>query len=990
MKKMKLSVSAAIAVLSILTASCTTLVLEENTPSDITEINSKVKLRLSQNTSTKSSISPDDNMIGSICMMAYRLEDGMLADTQTAKSTDEIELELTAGVYNIYVTANMDSFVPPLKEEDMNDASYTVQSLSQFGSVIPMCWKGRTEIRGGSNTIVYANLARLVSKVGLKVDMGVLKGLKIKSAKVCQGAGKIRPFMDGGSRIISSEEAIDGDYATDDDIRTLMTGDPIFFYITENCQGKLLPDNQDPWGKVPDSIGEVSELCTYVEMVGIWDDGADYEGSVTYRFYLGEDASTNFDIRRNSIHNLTLYLEEDNFDRISWKIDASKMEAVDWNVYTNVQNNFHEICNYYVTENIRVEFTLDEQAQKYWNKRDYAFTLAAVDYEGNDVIRFNEIKNLGRGKFQASGTCIRPGEFDLLMVNTRNSAIECYMISGTVKVPVIIAGNEGLYADKVVEGFNQNPKLNINGNSCEICLYLTDEAGYNLNQGHFWGCDFDVCDWHCEILNNINGDDLTDKVIIETITGDSCSDGYAVCYLLRIENDGDDDDWNRTLTETLGNESLDFSFTEKTSGAIGEHDLALTYEKLDITFKPVPEQNKSVLGTEFMYVVDNPSNLPVKIRGLKMNSLHRIPSVSTFRHILCDPIPDLDASFPVLIDRMPYTICSLDSNASKSVVIDGKRCFAADDYGFDQSDVPNQRSMFHTFELGYLYSENTWFPKITGKVDLYDTKENSSLYGKDGYGNCGIIIHTDNGESLELIDSNNGSLTDFREYGSVIEKDFIDKFHNMIEVQLGINENNEITVTSSRNCRLNISVDGRLRGHIRCVSIKDPLSKVWGHYFTHVQYFSHSKTLDTGPEPSTIDGGVLKEAFDAMRREEYYSILDIDDIDEFRHDPGTKTGTIREYLKPEYLYMAFDVTSADGAPVSVSFSGTASYNHTISSPVTWSTGLFSSVTMVPSTYSGFDGKLEEYDCPPGETFAAELVTLEPHVYFSNTQGLYCR
>ena len=990
MKKMKLPVLAVISVLQLLIASCTATLLEPELPSETAPVTSKMKLRLSQNNSTNRSIAPDEGLIKTICVMAYRQDDKKLADMQTARSADEIELELTRGTYNIYVVANMDGFVPPVDERLIPEASYTVQALSEFSTTLPMCWKGSTEIRGGSNTIVYAKLSRLVSKIGFSVDMGILEGLSITSARVCQGAGKIRPFMEGGSRITSPTEAIDGDYATAEDIQTLMNGDPIYFYVTENCQGKLLPDNNDPWKKVPDNIGNVSSLCTYVEMEGEWQDGADYEGTVIYRFFLGEDASQSFDIKRNSIHNLTLYLEDDNFEKISWKIDASNMEAVDWDIYTNLQDNFHEASEYYLSENICVDFTLDERAQKYWSKRDDSFTLIGIDYEGNTVIRFNAPKKKSKGKYQAIGTCIRPGDFDLLMVNTKNGAIEYHMVSGSVYVPKIIVGDGDLYADKIVPSLNMETELKINGTSREIYLYLTDRDGYNLNQGHFWGCDFSICDWKMKILNKISGHDLFSNARFETVIGDSGNDGHAICYKISLENDGDDEDWNKALTESLGNGLLQMSFTEQTSGATCNHPMALYYDKLDITFKPVPDDKKNILGTEFMYVVDNPSNIPIRIRGLKLNSMNRIPYISELRPILCDPITNNHCGIPLFISQMPYTICSLEEGSAKSVIIDGMRCYAADDGGTDQSDIPSQMSMFHTFEIEYLYGDNMWMPTITGKFDLYDTQAHSNLYGKTGYTNCGIIIHSDKGGRLNIFDQNNGLRTDFRQYGDIMEKSHIERFHNMTEVNLSINSNNEIVVTSSRNIGLDISVTGTLGGHIRCVSKTDPLNKIWGHYFTHRVDFSSSKSLTASSNPIAIDGGELAKSFETLRSVKYYSLLDISEIEEFRKDPGTKTGTIREYLKPEYLYLTFDIRASDGSPVIVSFSGTADYDYKTSAPVTWSTGLFSSITMVPSSYSGFDSDLDDYGCPSGDTFKEELVQLEPYISFSNSQGLYTR
>ena len=990
MKKMKLPVLAVLSALSLLNASCTAALTEPELQSEPTSVTSKMKLRLSLSNSTKSSISPDEGLINDICVMAYRQDDGRLADMQTAKSADEIELELTRGTYNIYVVANMGSFIPPADEDMISEATYTVQSLSEFGTALPMCWKGSTEIRGGSNTIVYAKLSRLVSKIGFSVDMGVLEGLNITSARVCQGAGKIRPFMEGGSRIVSSAETINGDYATEKDIETLMNGEPIYFYVTENCQGKLLPNNTDPWKKVPDNIGNISGLCTYIEMEGEWEDGADYEGTVVYRFFLGEDASKSFDIKRNSIHNLTLYLEDDSFDRISWKIDVSNMEAVDWDVFTDLRDNFHEASEYYVSENICVDFTLDERARKYWSKRDDAFSLTAIDYEGNTLISFAAPRKLSTGKYRAIGTCIKPGDFDLLMVNSKNGAIEYNMASGSVHVPNIIAGNGEEYADKVVTGLFKETEFKINGPSHEIYLYLTDRDGYNLNQGHYWGCDFNVCDWNLKILNSTYGHDLCSNATFESVLGDCGNDGYAIRYKISFENEGDDEDWNEALTESLGKGFISLVFTEQTSGASGNHPLALYYDKLDITFKPVPDDKKAILGTEFMYVVDNSSNLPISIRGLKLNSMNKIPSTSELRQILCAPVTNLNTTIPLFISKMQCTICSMEEDASKSVMIDGKRCYAAGDGGIHQSDIPNQMSMFHTFEVEYLYRDNAWMPDIKGGLDLYDTQTHSTLYGKTGYTNCGIIIHSDKGGKQRIFDQNNGLKTDFKKYGDIIEKNHIENFHNTVDVNLSIDDNNQIVVTSSRNIELDISVTGILGGHIRCVSQKDPFNEIWGHYFTHTLNFSFSKSLTASSKPAAIDGGALAASFESLRSVEYYSLLDITEIDEFRSDPGTKTGTIREYLKPEYLYLTFDITASDGTPVIVSYSGTADYDYKTSNPVTWSTGLMSSITMVPSSYSGFDSDLDDYGCPPGDTFKAELVKLQPYVSFSNSQRLYTR
>jgi hypothetical protein len=86
--------------------------------------------------------------------MAYRQEDGKLSAMQTKDSASEIDLELTSGRYDIYVTANMGTFSAPASESDMEDASYTLKSFDDMDDALPMCWKGEAELKAGKNTTV--------------------------------------------------------------------------------------------------------------------------------------------------------------------------------------------------------------------------------------------------------------------------------------------------------------------------------------------------------------------------------------------------------------------------------------------------------------------------------------------------------------------------------------------------------------------------------------------------------------------------------------------------------------------------------------------------------------------------------------------------------------------------------------------------------------------------------------------------------------------
>ena len=986
MKKRKMRISAVLpAFLTVLT-SCTAAHLEYPETESHPPVQSTLDIRILHNNTSKSSISPDEDLIKDICIMAYRQDDGRLAAVHYGEDAENIEMEMSSGVYNLYMTANMGRFDAPADEGDIGQAYHKLSSLSEMKDALPMCWKGSAELKTGERTIVNAGMSRLTAKIEFNIESGVLDGLEIISVRTCQGAGMIRPFMDGGSRIISEDEAVEGDYAAEEDLARLRMGEGICFFVTENCQGNLLPDNEDPWNKVPGNIGDKAGLCTYLEMKGRWNDDADYEGTVTYRFYLGEDAESNFDIKRNSLHNLTLYLKEESLDKISWKIDTSDMEPAYWEAYASLEENFHDEVNLYVTENIVVDFHFDSAGEKYWSRRNNGFTLAGIDSGGGTLIRFDKPTDRGHGYFRAKGTCLKEGSYDIVLIDQETGKIAYYLEYGCIRRPRIISSWSGIFRDEAVEGFDEESELIINDLSCDICLYLVDDEGYNLNRSDYYGCDLSICSWETDVLNKNQSYSLADCVSISSYPGYTGSDSYAVRYHLSVTNDGRDKSANMKLTGSLGRGMLRFTYKENTSGASGSHQMALYCGMSYITFKPVPDSHKSVLGTEFMYIVDNPSKLPLTVRGLKMNSMASTPSKDGIRPVLIDEVFGNRKPAPLLVSKMPDTICSFEEGAARSAVINGETCYAADDGGTDQSDIPDQTAMFHTFEVDFAYPCEEWSTDVTADIDLYDTDAHLERYGEDGYMNCGCIFHSGSGTEKKF-DLNNGTVTDFRKYGDLLNREYIRKFNEIIEVDVSINGNNEITASASRDAVLDISVSGSLEGHIRCVTVQDPFFTIWGHYFTHSQEFSSAGSLSLSGSPVVIDGSALAEAFVKMREIPYYSLLDAWDVNDFR-EPYTMNATVREYLKPYGLSLNIDISSPEGIPVAVRFSGSARYDYKISAPATWGTGLLSSVTMVPSSYSGFDSRLDDDDCPEGALFKAEMVDLQPDVDFNSEQGLY--
>ena len=106
----------------------------------------------------------------------------------------------------------------------------------------------------------------------------------------------------------------------------------LVFYVPENVQGNLLPENDDPFGKVYEEISDIggqsySDLCTYLEFNARRENTQGYSGDVMYRYYLGADNTSDFSLVRNKRYDVTLDFTEDGFFAESWKVTRGG----DWN-----------------------------------------------------------------------------------------------------------------------------------------------------------------------------------------------------------------------------------------------------------------------------------------------------------------------------------------------------------------------------------------------------------------------------------------------------------------------------------------------------------------------------------------------------------------------------------------------------------------------------------------------------------------------------------
>lgn len=287
-------------------------------------------------------------------------------------STSTVKFKLSGidfGNYRIYGVANMpdladDEKYPDqeiLTPDDLRDVSLTWDETSagannqMFGYFTTLDNQHSDGLEGDPIDIrslkvsLHAYLKRAASKVTVAIDgSGLNPGVKvwIKSIqvrdipRVCflgrDNSADRATLISRGEKITLAENL---ESADDDDAPNLVTRDAnyprdieeahepdapaLFFYENLQGEGQLKsqvwpeqgPDPTEPmypYGNLYGNPGyKDSKLYgTYVEVVGFYENGTG-SGPIVYRFMLGENTTTNYDVRRNHHFQLTLKLKND-------------------------------------------------------------------------------------------------------------------------------------------------------------------------------------------------------------------------------------------------------------------------------------------------------------------------------------------------------------------------------------------------------------------------------------------------------------------------------------------------------------------------------------------------------------------------------------------------------------------------------------------------------------------------------------------------------
>ena len=272
---------------------------------------------------TKSAYTGDPATVADWCLLQFDADDGLLvARYYQASGADLTDIAVVSDhPYDWYAVANVGdmtrSFTPGLSTEAQADAwlatGFDAVALAASGG-LPMSWKvkglafSQAQLRDGARLTI--DLTRLVAKYDITIDRsGLAAYVFTVTGLTFEGPSSVGPFLAANR---AEDGAVSSDRATAADVAALNAGDAATFYALENRYGDLLSGNTDRWRKKPANL-PAGACPSFVEVKGTARDRIDASAPlipVTYRFYLGGDATANFDVIRNTSNTVTLLLSD--------------------------------------------------------------------------------------------------------------------------------------------------------------------------------------------------------------------------------------------------------------------------------------------------------------------------------------------------------------------------------------------------------------------------------------------------------------------------------------------------------------------------------------------------------------------------------------------------------------------------------------------------------------------------------------------------------
>ena len=545
---------------------------------------------------TKSQYAPDENLIGDLNLFVFDGQGVLVASRFEDSNPGSITMELKSAVdYSVRAVANWGEELFFADESELLAWSIDWPDFQIYGNMVMSGSASCTPV--GSNVYVYLSLRRVASKVSFSVDDSALGAVSITSVKLCQIPVSTLPFGESNTAL----QVRAGDSASEADLALLDEGEEVVFYTLENMQGTLLPDNDDPWSKVPENISTVSGLCTYVEVQGHFDGVSSiFNGDVTYRFYLGSDNCSNFDVKRNTDYHITLVMSTD-LDAVSWKISSDASVVAEGHgsgyIYAGRQSSLSSL---YLGECFQYAVELDDALDAYFaGSADGAQLLLCA--EDGSLCSELELGSLYlqdgvlMSDVRCVGICSDPREI-WLYDPQRGRKVQKLNSGVVVAMPHIV----------ISDGISSKPaskpsmSLTINAADNMTIVYLTDEQGNSL--GGKW-YDNSLVDLSSSLISDLSAYNEIGSAVSVSMTKQGKKSSYYAQMQLQLQYSGSPLTFGYKLCELCAGGTDHLKMTLEGSGVSAELPIHLVHFPIKLNYKASTRE----------LVLSNPSKLPLDL-----------------------------------------------------------------------------------------------------------------------------------------------------------------------------------------------------------------------------------------------------------------------------------------------------------------------------------------------------------------------------------------
>lgn len=920
-------------------------VLTDGTESGNEVSSVRVSFDIRTEASLKSSISAEESKVHEISLYAFC--DGVLASCGHFDADQCPELQLLLGhTYNVYALANSGRYDSPLAESDFRqECVRDIGNLKELEAGLPMAWKKEGLRVDSSSGRVPIYLKRLVSKVFFSVEKAALDGLRVNSVRLCQTPSAVWPFRwSEGSRAEDEDHVIFGDYASEGDLEAVNSGETIFFYAPENCQGRLLEGNEDPWAKVPENISGKERLCTYLEVDCSFEDGGFYSGEVLYRMYLGQDSVSDFNVVGNSVLNVRLYLTGGGLWEVSWRVDAD-VSVSDGFADGWLSKGHHAIDDLYVGERVVYSVVLEEEMMEHLDWNPAGAALVVLDQDGElcedscaDCGELNLYESeAGVWKADVEVLCRQPGRGMFGLVDSRGNVL-ARLDDFLVQLPMLrVSDVSECDAGQRVPGLGGPMICPINGEAQMLQMYMVDKEGYNLNSSQAYGFELSLFDV------SFDGTDMPEDVEVlfrvHAEPGTPKDDGPVALFSVESVNPGTSDDTNMNILHFMSETNLgNLLFAESNYSMCREVETQLSY--LPISLVLVDNGWAGYADCQLSMKVANPSNLPIEVQCWQVNgSKNEYNAISRNSIVNKYGVEFITERYDFISGEFPsgqnpfYVSCDgfrSERNRMGDPYVEDGDWMVYPLAGLSTSCISNallydyltQNSLQHHVEAVFADGSEIY------DVDVADMLSDGSMtyniiYGNDpdygGWNDKGVWVYTagrllSSGSSGSEILSwmNPSSLTDM---GS----------GQMGEVVVSFNTStNDLQAKVSSafldGLLLNVSVSISASGYVQTTPNGTWGKKVDNYCTANVAKTVSQVRLSTGYV--NVDGSAVKEAMNAIYAQTYY-------------DSYNKIGSSKSYYHsahPTSLKIALKFStggdySGRGVPVSVTLPSAISFHH---------------------------------------------------------------